>query len=385
MIEREQVRSILVVKLRHIGDVLLSSALFGNLRELFPQARICALVYDGTEEMLQGHPAVDRIYLSSRGLRQASLWKRLQCEASLLMQLRRERFDVVINLTEGDRGAIAALVSGAAWRVGVDSLGQGLIGKNRIYTHIIPRVMTGLHAVEQNLESLKILGFQPVSTRVSFYFSDADAESARTRLSAVGLRPGGFFQAHFTSRWMFKTMPPAKVACLLEQLTERSGLPCLLTSSADPKECRYLDELRRHMKTVPAHFADMRLKELGAVTSMSRFFAGVDSAPMHMAAALEVPVLGVFGPSTARIWGPWDNGNDRNPYTDERGVQCSGKHLVLQSDRDCVPCLRDGCNGSKVSDCLDFDDGVLEAVAARFIDKLNDTSVTEPSGFGKRG
>jgi heptosyltransferase-3 len=222
--------------------------------------------------------------------------------------------------------------------------------------------------VEQNLEYLKVLGIQPVTTQVSFHFSDADAESARLRLSGAGLEPGRFFQAHVTSRWMFKTMPAATAARMLDMLRERSGLPFLLTVAPEPKERTYLEEVQRHLSTGPAPVAsDLRLKELGALTSMARFFAGVDSAPMHIAAALDVPVLGVFGPSSPLVWGPWDNWLGCNPYHANRGIQQSGRHTVLQSAAACVPCLRDGCNGSKRSDCLDFPLEQLKGLVDDFV------------------
>jgi heptosyltransferase-3 len=222
--------------------------------------------------------------------------------------------------------------------------------------------------VEQNLEYLRVLGVQPTATRVSFLFSAADAEAARLRLAEAGLEPGRFFQAHVTSRWMFKTMPPATAARLLELLRERSGLPFLLTAAPEPRELDYLAELQRHLATGPAPvFSDLRLKELGALSASARFFAGVDSAPMHMAAALDVPVLGLFGPSSAQVWGPWDNRLGRNPYQAARGVQQGGRHTVLQSAAPCVPCLRDGCNGSKRSDCLDFSPEQLVSVVNDFV------------------
>ncbi len=385
MFDRDAIHSILVVKLRHIGDVLLTAPLFANLRSLFPHASINALVYSGTEEMLTGNPAIDRVYVYDRGLKQAPLWRRVWHEAALLSKLRRAGFDLVMNLTEGDRGAIAALVSAARWRVGMDSLGTGIAGKNRIYTHIVPRVLPGLHAVEQNLEFLKALGIQPITRRVSFHFDGADAEAVRARLAAVGLEPGRFFQAHCTSRWMFKTMPPATAARMLDLLMERSGLPCLLTTSPERKEREYLDEVQRHLgsRDVPV-FSDLRLKQLGALTATARFFAGVDSAPMHIAAALDVPVLGVFGPSSAQVWGPWNNELDSNPYRLERGIQANGKHVVLQSAKDCVPCLRDGCNGSKTSDCLNLTADVFEAGIPRFLGGSLDASGFEASEFRKR-
>jgi heptosyltransferase-3 len=293
-------------------------------------------------------------------------------ELTLLRKLRAEHFDLVINLTEGDRGALVALISGAQHKVGVTSHGRGFFGKDHIFTTLGGSPSASVHTVEQNLELLVAAGIPVASKVVSFHFDDAIRADVTARLLEVGLKSGEYFHAHVTSRWMFKTMPPATTAHLLNLLSERSGMPCLLTASPEQKELDYLKKLQEHTSTSIPFFTDLRLKELGAISSMARFFAGVDSAPMHMAAALDVPVLGVFGPSPVRNWGPWNNDVGSNPYTAERGVQINGKHLVLQSDKKCVPCHRDGCNGSKVSDCLDFTTETLENAVSLFLKNIGE-------------
>lgn len=367
-----EIRKILVIKLRHIGDVLLSAPLFQNLKEAYPNAQITALVNAGTQEMLTGNPAVDQVMAYDRGIKKAPFLTRLTRELDFYRRVRRERFDVVLNLTEGDRGALLALVSGARVRAGLDPLDQGVTGKKKFYTHILPRVPEGnLHAVEKNLLFLEPLGLKPTSKRVSFSFAPADRDQIAHLLDAHPIASEGYFHAHVTSRWMFKAMPHHKAAYLIDRLSELSGLPAVLTCAPDQKELEYLATLRFLLRRP---FCDLSggltLKQLGALSAGARFFAGVDSAPMHMAAALDVPVLGIYGPSNAQEWGPWDNEASLNPYLVPNGVQQSGKHIVLQSDRPCVPCLRDGCNGSKVSDCLDFDETTMESVARQFLQQM---------------
>ena len=364
------IKSILVIKMRNIGDVLLTTPVFTNLREYYPGARICALVNSGTEEMLTDNPVIDQVYVYERSIKAAPFIGRIANELLFLNKIRAEHFDMVINLTDGDRGALVVFTSGAHRKFGVKSNGRGFLGKDKIFNIVVPHPPEGTHTVDQNLELLDAAGVPIFQKRVSFYFPGSIQAVVLKRLYDIGLIQGGYFHAHVTSRWMFKTMPPATAARLLDLLAERAGFPCLLTSSPDPKERDYLNELQRHMNTPIPHFSDLRLKELGALTSMARFFAGVDSAPMHIAAALNVPVLAVFGPSSAQNWGPWNNDLDHNPYTVERGIQISGKHVVLQSGMECVPCHRDGCNGSKVSNCLDFDQETLEKTVSLFIENI---------------
>ncbi len=84
----------------------------------------------------------------------------------------------------------------------------------------------------------------------------------------------------------------------------------------------------------------LSLKQLAALSSRARLFVGVDSAPMHIAAAMNTPTVGIFGPSGDREWGPWDNAS-------------TNRHRVVASlTHDCRPCGRAGCNDSKISECL---------------------------------
>lgn len=366
------VQRILVIKLRNIGDVLLTSPVFANLRIQFPAARLCALVNSGSEEMITGNPCIDQVYVYDRRTKNLPWWKKIEVESRLVWELRKEKFDLVINLTEGDRGALVSLLSGARFRVGMDAGGKGLFLKNHFFTHLVKSMPDGLHSVQQNLYVLERIGVQASDLRVSLPFSSADREFVATCLSESNLQPGKFFHAHMTSRWLFKALPPKIAARIVDELADRTGCTAVFTAAPVEKELAYLREVVKYSRST---FLDLggklTLKQLGALSSMAKFFVGVDSAPMHMAAAVDTPVLALFGPSSARKWGPWDNSLRENPYKVRNGVQVSLLHMVLQSNATCVPCYRDGCNGSKVSDCLFFPDETLTAACADFLARLN--------------
>jgi heptosyltransferase-3 len=356
--------------MRNIGDVLLTSPVFANLKEYFPNAKICALVNSGTEEMLTDNPVIDKVYIYERKMKDTPFIQRLINELQFLKKLKAEQFDLVLNLTEGDRGALVALTSGAKYRVGVKSFGRGFFGKDKIFNKLVVPSSVAFHTVEQNLQLLDAAEIPVVNKVVSFHIQNKIVEDTKNRLADIGMKPGEYFHAHVTSRWMFKTMPPATAAMLLNLLSKQSGLPCLLTASPEQKELDYLTKLQQHTVANIPLFSDLQLKGVGAVSNMSRFFVGVDSAPMHIAAALNIPVLGIFGPSSAQNWGPWNNDLSSSPYNAERGIQINEKHIVLQSGMECVPCHRDGCNGSKVSDCLNFNQETLEHVVSLFLKNI---------------
>ncbi len=94
------------------------------------------------------------------------------------------------------------------------------------------------------------------------------------------------------------------------------------------------------------------INEIAALNSLYAMFIGVDTAVMHIAAANDVPVLAFFGPSGAFHWGPWDNALGESGYARRNGIQRMGKHTVYALDWECIPCGQDGCEGTKISDCL---------------------------------
>jgi heptosyltransferase-3 len=157
---------------------------------------------------------------------------------------------------------------------------------------------------------------------------------------------------HPGAGWRFKCWTPRGYARILEALQDRWDLPVVLTGSRAAREQELLAEILKESRVAPHILVgQLSLKELGALIARARFFFGVDSAPMHLAAAVGTPAVALFGPSGAFNWGPWGEG-----------------HLVIQKDWDCVPCGRDGCEGSKVSRCLDEiePEEVLEAMARHF-------------------
>jgi len=126
----------------------------------------------------------------------------------------------------------------------------------------------------------------------------------------------------------------------------------VLTGTEAAHEQELLVDILKESRVTPSNLAGrLTLKELGALINRARLFFGMDSAPMHLAAAVGTPAVALFGPSGVFNWGPWGEG-----------------HLVIQKDWECVPCGRDGCQGSKISRCLTeiSPDEVLAAMARHF-------------------
>lgn len=348
-------RRILVIKLRHIGDVLLTAPVISTLRAGIPQATICAIVRAGTESMLEGHPGLDRVLVLPLRRHGESAWSILSRHVRFLMQLRREKFDLAINMTEGDRGILLARWSGARERWGIVKRGKQRSWRAWLLTHSTTPIGGMKHTVLRNLELIAPLGL-PECRDVTLSVDDSDRARVGEILSRSGSVTGdSFVHCHPTSRWMFKRWPESQVAPVIDWLQSR-GLRVVLTCAPDTAERAMIDAILASCQSRPIDLGgQLTLKQIAALSSMSRIFIGVDSAPMHMSAAMGTPTLGVFGPSRASRWGPWPNGfsGSETPYPGMSGIRTRIPHVVVQDNRPCVPCGRDGCEGTKRSACLE--------------------------------
>jgi heptosyltransferase III len=320
------VKKVLVVKLRQLGDVLLATPVFSALKQAMPQALIDAYIYREAEPMLEGHPSIHQLIGYERRKREG-LISRLSNELSLLRRIRKEKYDLIINLTEGDRGTIAALASGASIRVGFDPKGKW---QKKVFTHIVKHTPTPRHVVEKNLDAVRRIGIFPGLEERPLYFHVPEET-----LHALRMKIGeGFILIHPTSRWRYKCLPVQTMRSLAERLVQE-GHRVVFTSGPDPIERKMVAEITTGLDVISLA-GQISLKELGGLIQLSQMLVSVDSVPFHIASALKAPAIAMFGPTSELTWGPWQNPNAR----------------ILTEAFSCRPCFQDGCGGSKYSDCL---------------------------------
>jgi heptosyltransferase-3 len=328
----------LVIKLRHHGDVLLVSPMFSVLKDRAPQLEIDALVYADTRDMLSLHPAIAQVHVVERGWKTAGPLAWLVAEFRLLRQLRARRYDLLIHLSEHPRGAWLARALGPRVAVAPDHPNKPRLWK-RSFTHryALPK-NARRHMVELNLDALRRIGIQPGDgERALVLVPGIEAErSVDGLLAGQGLAAGRFIHFHPGSRWQFKCWPPERAAALIDALAQR-GERVALTAAPDERELDLIAEIRKRAGAEVADFSGkLTLKQLAALSARAKLFIGVDSAPMHIAAAMQTPVVALFGPSGELEWGPW-----RVPH-----------RIVASGEHPCRPCGNDGCGGGKVSECL---------------------------------
>lgn len=357
-----RVRRALVIKLRHHGDVLLASPVFTVLRQAAPDADIDALVYRETAPMLAGHPAISELYTIDRSARRRGPVAQLAAEWRLWRALRARHYDLVIHLTEHPRGAWLKRLTGAPFGVARERPDAGAWW-SASFTHLYltPRT-TQRHTVETNLDALRRIGIWPRDADKGLVF--VPGASADARVSALlgehRVPRDRIVVVHPGSRWLFKCWPAAATAAVIDRLAA-DGWAVVLTGAPDAAERALTDAVRAGTHAPVTDLAgQLSLPELGSLIGTARLFFGVDSAPMHIAAAMGTPTVALFGPSGEAEWRPW-----QVPH-----------RVVASTGHPCRPCGNNGCGGSNHSDCLIHLPEVR--VVAAIEDLLAETGSTSP-------
>jgi heptosyltransferase-3 len=336
------IHRVLVTKLRHHGDVLLTSPVFNTLARAIPGVEIDALVYQGTEPMLAGHPAIANLHTIDRNWKRQGVATQFGCEWQLLRRLRARRFDLLVHLTDHPRGLHLARLLRPRWSVTQERKSYAALWR-RHFTHFYPLPKNERRpTVEANLDALRRIGIYPdeADKRLVMVPDAAAASRGAALLAQHGLSPRTFIHVHPGSRWLFKCWPAARTAALLDHIVA-DGFAVALTGADDERERALVAAILAAIQPATRRrttdlTAQLTLPELAAITAQARAFVGVDSAPMHIAAAMGTPLVALFGPSSEVVWGPRD----------------VATRVIASDAHPCRPCGLDGCGGGKVSDCL---------------------------------
>lgn len=337
-LRHSSIQRVLLIRLRNIGDVLLTVPTIRAFREAFPRASISMVVNAGTEEMLTGNPILNEVLIFDPRWKEFPFRKKIAKQMKFLWEIRRRHFDLAVNLTEGDRGAFFCWFSGAPRRVGVYHADSTLWWKKLIFHQLVRIPNWRAHVVEQTLEIPRSIGLPIQDKRLEIFYSPEDLEVLQRFLEGQGVaRQERLVHIHPTSRWLFKCWRDDGMAKVIDEIQSKGLARVVLTSGGEEREIEKINHILEYCQTRPVNLAGKTtLKQLAALSQRSQLFIGVDTAPMHIAAAVGTPVIALFGPSGEFNWGPWGSG-----------------HVVIKKDWECRPCGKDGCQGSKRSRCLE--------------------------------
>jgi len=312
-------KRILLIKLRYLGDVVLSTPLLPLLRQQFPDAKITFLVNPGTDSVLRGNPYLDEIWVLPR----QSWWKQL----SGIRHVREAKFDAVIDLTDADRSAFLSFMSGAPIRIGYnrDHRWRGIL-----YTYLVPAKYGAMHMVEYHQQALAGLGIKGSVGNPEVYGDSGGPQQDEDGLGDFPAKGQLLVLLHPTARYVFKAWPLECFAAVADWLSGQ-GIHVVLIGSES--EALVGQQIVNLTKLKPTNLmGKTALSQLTALMRRSHLFIGNDGGPMHMAAAVGCPVLGLFGPTDPAVWGP-------------RG----SKVTVMYKGLDCEECFYPGCSRGEES------------------------------------
>ena len=326
MTPSDKIENILLIQLKHLGDVLLSTPVIDALANTFPGAKISILVNDGMEEMISGHPRLHEVLSLPPKIRDQSGSGRLFKEWKLVREIRARRFDLAINLSRGDRGGWISVFSGARHRLGYKVASQEPSYKNWFYNIAVDQPVESIHEVEKNIRLLTGLGLSAEPSPLTYSIPGEISDWARAELAKLNNRP--IVHVHPTSRWMFKCWDPRHMAAVITDL-QSTGHAIVMTCGPHADESKHCQAVLHHANPDLQYLGTLDLKQLGALIGLARVFLGVDSAPMHIAAAVQTPTVALFGPTGAENWSPWRVRSvvlQKNcPCKDARAEKCDWK------------------------------------------------------------
>lgn len=339
-------KSILLINIRLIGDVILTTPLLGQLSAAFPGAKIDFLVNKGTGDFLREDTRVREVIdIPNKEFRK----KTAASAGSATHYLRKicRRYDWAINMNASDRGTFAAIVAGRKVRLGFSDNPSSpkALWRRMALTHHLPFPKTG-HIAERCTTVAGALGLPPVHPQAEICFSQKTADNVRQCLADDGIRPGGYFVVHPFARWTYKLWHAERFAEISDWVADEYQLRPVWTSSPDPDECTMLDQTITCARIRPKVFrGDLSLNGISALLSQASLYIGLDTAVTHIAASHSIPIVTLYGPTLLDRWHPWDNGgNAVVGENDERGFVQYGSALVVRSQWPCVPCGFASCD-----------------------------------------
>ena len=336
-------RSILVVVTRRIGDVLLATPVIRSLRRHWPEAAIDVLVFRGTEGVLAGNPDIRQVLTIAE---RPGAGTHLQ----LAMRLWR-RYELSISLVPSDRPTLYA------WLAGRTSCGLVVDApkhrwKRWLLDRCAPYDNAGRHTVDVYLRTLALLGVAGVP-QVIACGSAEDTARAQHKLRAAGVH-GAYVVMHPSPKFAYKSWTLTGW-CETGRWLAAQGLQVVLTGGPDHDERACVAAIAQALPGAIDLSGELTLAETAGVLARCRLYIGPDTAITHLAAALDLPVVTLFGPSDPVKWGPWPVQTDKRDTPWRRhGSQRIGRIFLLQGGGLCVPCLHEGCarHINSLSDCL---------------------------------
>ena len=295
------VSKILCIKPRGIGDIVLSTIVLDNLKAHFPSAKIDYLTEHFAKSAVENNPLVNKVITIDK--------KEFPLKAAL--KIRKEKYDLILDLWSNPRSAQITFLSGVKYRVGF-----AYRGRKYAYNLLATSSKGKHHSAEHNLELLKAIDVPIISKKVHFYVNKKDDNAAKdfikdninTGKIIVGIIPSG--------GWPSKRCDASKWVEIGKAVTEKYNAEILILWG--PGDENDADHIMKNLPgSVRAH--KTTVSEMSGFIKNCSIILANDSGPMHIAAALNVPTLGIFGPTNPKAHGPY---SENSAYVIKEDLFC---------------------------------------------------------------
>jgi predicted lipopolysaccharide heptosyltransferase III len=286
--------NILLIQLKRIGDLILTTPAIAALRDKFPDATLSLVVSPAVEGLLPAISGVDKVFVVRGKAGDALDW----------IALAWGKFDYCLDFTRNDRSSFLTLLSQARKRIASDHPNLRSKIRARSYNEFVESPVRFLHTVDYHLALLKPLGIHDASRAIRLDLPNSTVEKAEQLLQTaqagdefVILHPGSARPEKFweVDRW----------AQLIDHCVQERQMKCLLTGGRSPMERTQIAAIKSSTCSEVIDLSGKTdLLTLAALVRKARLLITVDSAPMHFAAAWETPAVVLFGPTNPFHWHP---------------------------------------------------------------------------------
>ncbi len=310
-IDWHKVRRVVIVRLRSIGDTVLSTPSLLALKRFAPHVKVDILLEDWVAPVLNGFQHVDNVISVGIGLaeRTRTAWL-----------LSHKGYDVAFNLHGGATSAFFTAASLAKHKFGIKSYQYSFLHNHLLSSPSDFWRREHTHSAEQQLAVLGYAGV-PVEDRPRTSLTVTPSAAERARAIIGELANEKFALIHAESAFHTKRWPAGNYARTIEFLASL-GLSAIAV--AGPVEIDALNELRRQTRVPIAIHNDLSLPEITAVAAHASLFVGNDSGIAHIASAVNTPSVVIFGSSNRTHWGPWTDAPHEMIFTEFACQPCAG-------------------------------------------------------------
>lgn len=341
-IKIEEIKSILIIRTAYIGDVVMTLPILKPLKERFPGTKISFLTSKSAKEILINNPYIDEIITYN------PFWfypEKIIEYFKFIRRFKKTKFDLIIE-ARGDIREFLFLVQplSARFKVSYDIGGGGYF-----LSHVVPYAGV-CHRVDYHLDIVKYIGGKANDICWDIYLTENEKKRVEEILWENGIHKP-FISIHPGSRQPLKRWSAKRYALLADMIIKHNGINVVLLGSMGEKQL--VESIGNEMKTKPIMLVGKtNLREMAGIFSKSALLICNDSAPMHIAAAVNTLTIAIFGPSKSIETGPYGN-----------------KNIVIEKNYPCrITCDENVCkndiqNGCMADICVD---DVLDAVKKLF-------------------